>query len=358
MVTFLSLFVNGGKMEDRILFEEALKLFNSPLQELQEKAVVIRKKKHPPHQVTFIVDSNPNYTNICNIDCSFCAFYRHKNAKDSYTKSIEEVMQHFEKAKQIGITTVLLQGGVNPDLPLEYYLELVQEACHRYPEIHPHFFTAVELVECAKVHGLSIHEVLKKLWDAGLRTIPGGGAEILSERVRMEISPKKLDHNGWIQFHKIAHEIGFHTTATMMYGHIEEPIDIVEHLNTLREAQDITPGFTAFIPWSYKRDRTLLRRKVKHWAGEEAYFRILAFSRIYLDNFDHVQASPFGEGKEIGKKALHYGADDFGGTIYEESVHKATGWEVSNSKEDMIQLIQEAGFTPIQRINPFYKIKN
>lgn len=340
----------------RVSFEDGLKLFHAPLEELQEKAVAIRQAKFPADQVTFIVDSNPNYTNICNIDCSFCAFYRHKNAKDSYTKSIEEVMLHFDKAKKIGITTVLLQGGVNPELPLEYYLTLVHEAIKRYPDIHPHFFTAVELVECAKNNKLPLQEVLEKLWEAGLRTIPGGGAEILSERVRKIVSPKKLENDGWIAFHKKAHEIGFRTTATMMYGHVEEPIDILHHLETLRQAQDLIPGFTAFIPWSYKRNRTLLRRKVHNWAGEEAYLRIIAFSRIYLDNIDHIQASWFGEGKKIGTKALHYGADDFGGTIYEESVHKATGWDANSSKEEMIEMIESAGFRAVQRINPLYDL--
>lgn len=343
-------------MVDRISLEEGIALFTEgSTEELKKKAQEIRNKKNPSQRVTFVLDSNPNYTNVCHIDCSFCAFYRHKGAKDAYTKSIDEVMEHLEKAKKAGLTTVLLQGGVNNDLKIDYYVDLVKAARQRYPEIHPHFFSAVEIYNCAQVSNLPIEEVLQKLWDAGLRTIPGGGAEILSERVRLSISPKKMGPNGWIDVHHKAHQIGFLTTATMMYGHIEEPKDIVHHFETLRQAQDKIPGFSCFIPWSYKRDRTALRRTVKHWAGKDAYFRILAFSRIYLDNFDHIGASWYGEGKEIGMEALHYGADDFGGTIMEENVHRATGWINRADHNDMLRMIRTAGFEPAQR-DTFYNI--
>jgi cyclic dehypoxanthinyl futalosine synthase len=312
-------------MQERISFEEGLKLFESaPLDELQAKAQAIRNKKNPSNRVTFVLDSNPNYTNICKVDCSFCAFYRHKGAKDTYTKSVDQVMEHLQFARDAGLTTVLLQGGVNPELPLSYYIDVIKTARKEFPDIHPHFFTAVELSEVAKIEGITIREVLQALWDAGQRTLPGGGAEILSERVRLKVSPKKLEEDGWIHFHHTAHQVGFISTATMMYGHVEESWDIVTHLETLRQAQDKIPGFTSFIPWSYKRDRTALKRTVKHWAGADAYFRILAFARIYLDNFNHVSASWFGEGKEIGIQALQFGADDFGGTIIEENVHRAT----------------------------------
>lgn len=337
-------------MHERIQSQEGAHLLkHASLEELQARATVIRSEKNPPQRVTFVLDSNPNYTNVCNIDCSFCAFYRHKGAKDAYTKSVDEVMAHMEKAKRAGLTTVLLQGGVNDHLKINYYVGLVKKARTLYPDIHPHFFSAVEIWNCARVSDLSVREVLGKLWEAGLRTIPGGGAEILTERIRLEISPKKIGPNGWIEVHQLAHEIGYKTTATMMYGHIEEPEEIVEHLETLRQAQDKIPGFTSFIPWSYKRDRTALRRQVKHWAGADAYFRILAFSRIYLDNFDHIGASWFGEGKEIGIQSLRYGADDFGGTIMEENVHRATKWVNRADHNDMLRMIRQAGFEPAQR---------
>ncbi len=340
----------------RLTFEEGLELFiTAPLVDLQTRAVEIRNAKNPPNRVTFVLDSNPNYTNICNADCSFCAFYRHESAKDAYQKNVDEVMQHLEFARQAGLTTVLLQGGLNPKLTLDYYVALVRAARKRYPEIYPHFFTAPEIWTCAKASGISIREVLQALWDAGQRTLPGGGAEIVAERVRLAISPKKMAPGAWIDIHQTAHQIGFKTTATMMYGHVEEPKDIVQHLETIRQAQDNSTGFTAFIPWSYKRDRTALRRTVKNWAGKDAYFRILAFSRIYLDNFDHIQASWFGEGKQTGIEALHYGADDFGGTITEENVHRATGFINKSDHQGMLDMIRAAGYEPAQR-NPLYDI--
>ncbi len=342
---------------DRISFQEGQDLFtHAPLEELQKRAIAIRNAKNPPNRVTFVLDTNPNYTNICNADCSFCAFYRHPGAKDAYEKSIDEVMKHLEFARRAGITTVLLQGGLNDNLKLDYYVEIVQRTRLEYPDIHPHFFTAPELWNCARVSNVSVREVLQALWDAGQRTIPGGGAEIVSERVRLAISPKKMTPGAWMELHQTAHEIGFKTTATMMYGHVEEPEDIVLHLDTLRQAQDKIPGFVAFVPWSYKRDRTALRRTVKHWAGIDAYFRILAFSRIYLDNFDHIQASWFGEGKETGIKALHYGADDFGGTILEENVHRATGFINKTDHQGMLDMIRAAGFEPVQRRSALYDI--
>lgn len=343
-------------MKQRISRAEGLELFTqASLKELQKMAISVRNEKHPPDRVTFVLDSNPNYTNVCHVDCSFCAFYRHPSAKDAYTKSVEEVMQHMEKARKAGLKTVLLQGGVNNALPLDYYVTLVREACKRYPDIHPHFFSAVELWNVAEISKIPLRTVLEALWEAGQRTIPGGGAEILSEDVRLQISPKKMAPGGWMELHHLAHKIGFKTTATMMYGHVEQPEDIIAHLDALREHQDLIPGFMSFIPWSYKRDKTALRRKVKNWAGEDAYYRILAFSRIYLDNFDHIAASWFSEGKEIGMQALHYGADDFGGTIMEENVHRATEWICKADHNDMIQMIRAAGFEPAQR-NTFYEV--
>jgi len=341
---------------NRLSFEEGVYLLkHADLTTLQQKAVEVRNQKNPSKRVTFVLDSNPNYTNVCNADCSFCAFYRHEGAKDAYTKSVEEVLQHFALAKSAGLTTVLLQGGANPALKIDYYLDLIAAVRKHYPEIHPHFFSAIEIWQCAKSSGLTVEQVLQAFWKAGLRTIPGGGAEILSERVRKEISPKKMDPDGWITLHKQAHKIGFKTTATMMYGHVEEPEDVVLHLETLRSAQDDIAGFTSFIPWSYKRDKTALRRKVKHWIGADHYFRILSFARIYLDNFDHISASWFGEGKEAGMKSLHYGADDFGGTIMEENVHRATMWINKADHNDMLRMIRQAGFEPAQR-DTFYSI--
>jgi cyclic dehypoxanthinyl futalosine synthase len=342
-------------MTQRISFDEGLQLFKeAPLEELKARAVEVRNSKNPADRVTFVLDTNPNYTNICNADCSFCAFYRHAGAKDAYQKTIEECLQHLEHARQAGLTTVMMQGGL-ADYPLEFYTSLMRASRERYPDIYPHYFTAPEIWNCAKVNGITVREVLTALYEAGQRSLPGGGAEIVSERVRGIISPKKMEPGAWIDVHKTAHQIGLRSTATMMYGHIEEPEDILIHLETLRQAQDEIPGFTAFIPWSYKRDRTALRRSVKHWAGSHAYFRILAFARIYLDNFDHVQASWFSEGRAIGIEALHYGSDDFGGINMEENVHRATGFVNRTDHQGVLDMIREAGFKPAQR-NPLYQI--
>lgn len=340
----------------RLTKAEGLHLFTTAsLAELKEKANEIRQQKNPGNFVSFVLDSNPNYTNVCNADCSFCAFYRKDSAKDSYTKSVDEVMIHMQRALDAGLTTVLLQGGLNDALKIDYYIELIKAARSRYPTIHPHFFSAPEIWHCAQVSGISIRAVLEALWEAGQRTLPGGGAEILSERVRLAISPKKMAPGAWMEVHETAHDIGFKTTATMMYGHVEEPEDILIHLDTLRAAQDRNPGFTSFIPWSYKRDRTLLRRTVKNWAGSDAYFRIIAFARIYLDNFDHISASWFGEGKQTGIEALSYGADDFGGITMEENVHRAANFINKTDHNGILQMIRKAGFEPVQR-NTFYEI--
>ncbi|HXF28731.1 MAG TPA: radical SAM protein, partial [Chlamydiales bacterium] len=203
----------------RVSFDEGLRLFTrAPLEELQELANQARFKKHPNKIVTFVLDTNPNYTNICNVDCTFCAFYRTKKAKDAYFKSADEVRQIFDFARKACVKTVLLQGGVHEEVTIDYLVSLVQICRSEYPDLHPHFFSAVEIWNAAKVSDISVQEALQRLWDAGQRTIPGGGAEILSERVRLQVSPKKIGPDGWMQLHTTAHAIGFKTTATMMYG--------------------------------------------------------------------------------------------------------------------------------------------
>ncbi len=340
----------------RITYDNAVRLLKfAPLEELQALAMKKRYEIHPDKTVMFVVDSNPNYTNICEADCTFCAFYRTKKAPDRYFKSVDEVMLHVEYAKSMGATTVLLQGGVHDSITIDYLVSLVEISLQRYPEIHPHYFSAIEIWNAAKVSGISVDEALRKLWAAGLRTIPGGGAEILSERVRKIISPKKMEEGGWLSLHEKAHKVGFKTTATMMYGHVETDEEIIEHLLLLRDVQDQTHGFTSFIPWSYKRDKTALRRRVEKWAGREKYLRVLAVARIVLDNFPHIGSSWFSEGKQVGRESLQFGANDFGGTILEENVHKATGHVNTTHVQGIIKMIREAGFQPVQR-NSFYEV--
>jgi cyclic dehypoxanthinyl futalosine synthase len=341
----------------RLSHDEALyALTTMPLLELGALAQEVRFAKNPERRVTYVVDSNPNYTNVCTVDCTFCAFYRKPSYQgdDVYTKTIEQVLEHFELAKTYGCTTVLLQGGLNPAIPWEFYPKLVRTVRERYPDITPHFFSAPEIQQMVEVSGMDIRGVLSALKDAGQVSIPGGGAEILSARVRKRISPKKGGPETWLDVHRVAHELGFRSTATMMYGHVETAEDVLEHLESIRALQDKAlaegnAGFTAFVPWSYKRDHTPLMKWVPRNAGPARYLRVLAASRLILDNFDHVQATWFSEGKKTGQISLQFGADDFGGTLFEENVHKATGHVNMTTVEETKTLIREAGFEPAQR---------
>ncbi len=309
----------------------------------------VRFRHNPEPRVTFVIDTNPNYTNICNTDCIFCAFYRKPGDPDAYWLSVDEVMAKIERAVQMGVTTVLLQGGHNDAIPFDYYLSLIRAIRTRFPHVTPHCFTASEVRQMAAVSGLSIRDVLQQLREAGQTTLPGGGAEILSERVRKKLSPKKGPPSHWLEVHREAHRLGFRSTATMMYGHIETPDDIVEHWDAIRTLQDEHSGFTAFVPWSFKPGNTPLERKFPHHAGPARYLRMIAASRLYLDNFSHIQASWFSEGKKAGQLALHFGADDFGGTLFEENVHKAADFVNQTTVEETVILIKEASFTPTQR---------
>jgi cyclic dehypoxanthinyl futalosine synthase len=259
------------------------------------------------------------------------------------------MIRNFKQAAAKGVTTVLLQGGVNPALPFDYYLELVQRTVKEVPGVHPHFFSTSEIIGMSEVSGLTLPAVLQRLWDAGLRSIPGGGAEILSDRVKMKISHRKGTSADWLRVMREAHAIGYKTTATMMYGHLETDEDVVEHLEVVRELQDERHGFTAFVPWSFKPGNTPLEKIIPHYAAPTRYLRMIAFSRIYLDNFPHIQASWFSEGKKTGQIALHFGADDFGGTLLEENVHAAANYVNRTNTDECIQMIHESGFTAAQR---------
>ncbi len=331
----------------------------APLLELGALANEVRAGKTDPKVVTYVIDTNPNYTNWCTVDCHFCAFYRKpgRPAADGYTHDVEGVMKMMEDAQRLGATTVLLQGGLNPEIPWSFYTTIVREARRRYPDITPHFFSAPEIHQMVEVSGLPIRGVLDALYEAGQRTLPGGGAEILAARVRRRISVRKGGPEAWLDVHREAHRAGMRSTATMMYGHIETPAEIVEHFDHIRALQDETHGFTAFVPWSYKRGNTPMEAKVPHLAGASMYFRVLAASRIYLDNFDHVQATWFSEGKKTGQIALHFGADDFGGTLFEENVHLATGHVAKTTIAEIETLIRESGFTPAQRDTEYHVLR-
>jgi cyclic dehypoxanthinyl futalosine synthase len=259
---------------ERLSGEEGLFLLTeADLMDLGQLAQWARDRRHPGRRVTFVIDSNPNYTNVCVADCLFCAFYRRPGDREAYTLSVDQVMDKIQKAADQGATTVLLQGGLNPDLPLSYYTALVRETRKRFPQVTPHFFTASEVLMMAEVSGRTVEDVLGALKEAGQVSLPGGGAEVLSEYVRRRISPKKNPNDGWIRVHRAAHRLGFQSTATMMYGHVDRPEDWLEHLNRVRDLQDETGGFTAFIPWSFKPGNTALEQKIPVGRGASTYLR-------------------------------------------------------------------------------------
>ncbi len=341
---------------ERISPEEGLELLaHAELLDLGAAASEIRFRKNPEPRVTFHVDTNPNYTNVCNVDCIFCAFYRHPGDEGAYTHTVDAMIAKFRESAARGVRTILLQGGVNPALPFSYYLELVERTVREVPGVTPHFFSTSEILGMARVAGLTVPEVLRRLWEAGLRTIPGGGAEILSDRVKKKISHLKGSSADWIGVMREAHRIGYKTTATMMYGHLETASDIIEHLEIVRRLQDETGGFTAFIPWSFKPGNTPLEKIIPEYATPVRYLQMIALSRIYLDNVPHIQASWFSEGKKTGQIALHFGADDFGGTLQEENVHAAARYVNRTSTEECIQMIHDAGFEAAER-NTVYDI--
>jgi len=345
----------AGKRLDRA--EGRWLLADAPLLEAGAVANEVRFARLPEKVVTFVIDSNPNYTNVCVTDCQFCAFYRKPGDPEAWTLTVDEVLAKVESAAGLGATTVLLQGGHNPALPLDYYLTLVRETRRRFPQVTPHFFTASEIQTIAAQTGLGVGGVLDRLHEAGQRTLPGGGAEILSERVRRRIAPKKGGPAAWIEVHREAHRRGFKSTATMMYGHVETPEDVLDHFDAIRELQDELGGFTAFVPWSFKPGNTLLEKWIKEYQGPNAYLRMLAVARVYLDNFAHVQASWFSEGKRTGQIALHFGADDWGGTLFEENVHKAADYVNRITVEEITALIRDEGFVPAQRTTTYEIIK-
>ena len=348
--------VNMGTIRDRVRAgervptEEGLYLLrDASILELGELAMEIRRLRNPEPVITFVVDTNPNYTNVCDVDCTFCAFYRPPGHHEAYTFTIDEMMEKIGRAVSMGATTVLMQGGVSPEIPFDYYIDMVRAVRERFPDVTPHFWSAPEIQGMSRVSGLTTREVLARLKEAGQTTMPGGGAEILSDSVRRKISHKKGGAEAWLNVHREAHELGFRTTATMMYGHVESDEDIVRHLEAIRDLQDLHHGFTAFVPWSFKPGNTPLLIKIPQHAGPNRYLRVLAVSRIFLDNFDHIQASWFSEGKKAGQVALHWGADDFGGTLFEENVHACTGFVNKTTTDEIRTLIRESGFEPVQR---------
>lgn len=338
----------------RLSPEKALNLYRHAAQsDLMVRATEVRQELHPGHDVTFVIDTNPNYTNVCTTDCTFCSFYRRSGHHESYVQTPDEIGRGAALAQARGATTILLQGGHNPALGIDYYLDVIEALQKHAPGMHLHLFSPSEILHVAEFSGMSARQVLETFWAAGLRTMPGGGAEILVDSVRRKISPKKTRSADWLGVMREAHRVGFKTSATMTYGHVESDEDILEHLQKIRDLQDETGGFYAFIPWSFKPGSSPLSRVVTEAVPPSRYVRVIALARLFLDNVPHIQASWFGEGWRAGQLALHAGADDFGGLLLEENVLFQARHQVATQLDSVLNLISDAGFTPVQRTTTY-----
>ena len=347
---------------ERITAAEALELYRWPLPELGRLADERRIRAtrgalagRGAEIVTYIVDRNINYTNVCNVYCKFCAFYRTEKDPDHYVLTREQLDQKLDELSAAGGVQILMQGGHHPKLGFEWYLDLLQHIRGKYPHINIHGFSPPEFQHFSEVFGMPLREIIRAFREAGLGSIPGGGGEILVDRVRKRISPLKCDSNGWLEVMAIAHEEGLNSSATMMFGHVETVEDRIEHLQRLREQQEASGGFTAFICWTFQPDNTVL--KVKEPAGVAEYLRMQALSRIYLDNFPNVQSSWVTQGPEIGQVALKFGANDFGSVMMEENVVSSAGTSFRLDAAQIETLIREAGYEPRRR-NNWYGLLN
>jgi len=337
--------LDGG----RITAEEAARLYRAlTLPEIGALAQAVRRRKRPENRVTYIIDRNINYTNVCNVYCTFCAFMREERDDDSYVLTPGQVGEKIRELTAIGGVQILMQGGHHPKLGIDYYLDLLRYIRQNFPQVNIHGFSPPEFCHFAEVFHLPLEEVVRRFKEAGLGSIPGGGGEILVDRVRNRIAPLKCKSDDWLRVMETAHGLGLNSSATMMFGHVETIEDRIEHLSRLRDLQDRTHGFTAFICWTFQAEHT--RLKVRP-AGAHDYLRTQALARIFLDNFDNVQSSWVTQGPQIGQIALQYGANDFGSVMMEENVVSQAGTTFRINEETMRRLITELGYEPHRRNN-------
>jgi cyclic dehypoxanthinyl futalosine synthase len=345
----------------RIDASEALRLYALPLEELG--ALAHRRREiakaadfggRGNEIATYIVDRNINYTNVCNVYCKFCAFYRVEKDSDAYIITHDEIDQKIQETIDLGGTQILMQGGHHPKLSLQWYLDLLSHIKAKFPSINIHGFSPSEFVHFREVFNLPLAEIISQFVKAGLGSIPGGGGEILVDRVRRRISPLKAMSDDWLEVMDVAHRLGLNSSATMMFGHVETIEDRIEHLERLRAQQDQSKGFTAFICWTFQSENTRLKAPT---VGAHEYLRTQALSRIYLDNFTNVQSSWVTQGLEIGQIALKYGANDLGSIMIEENVVSQAGTTFRMTVADMRRLIAELGLEPHQRDN-WYRLLN
>ena len=336
----------------RLSMADGIKLFqDADLLSLGQGADLVRGQMHPEKVVTFVIDRNINYTNVCSCQCKFCAFYCKPGDPNGYILSQDELHAKIEETIEVGGTQLLIQGGLHPDLDLEYFEDLLRDIKAHYT-IHIHSFSPPEIWDLANKSKLPIEEVILRLKNAGLDSIPGGGAEILDDRVRHLISPNKISWQQWMDVMTAAHKLGMKTTATMMFGHVETFEERILHIIRVREAQDQTGGFTAFIPWSFAPTNTLLGGEGS--TGVE-YLRTLSVARLMLDNVPNIQASWVTQGAKMAQVALRFGANDFGSTMLEENVVRAAGVQTRVPLQEIIRCIEDAGYQAVQR-NTHYEL--
>jgi len=329
---------------------EALDLFASDdLIGIGMAADAERRKRHPDGVVTYIIDRNINYTNVCTEYCSFCAFYRAPGSSEGYILPKEVIFDKIQETVELGGTGVLMQGGLHPDLKIEYYEDLFRSIRDRFPSVWLHCLSAPEVTNIADVSQLSLRDTIQRLMDAGLQSIPGGGAEILDDAVRYRISRLKCSTQDWIDVHRTAHQLGMRTTATMMFGCGETIEQRMNHLELVRNLQEEYGGFTAFIPWTFQRENTSLGRFVKEEATAVEYLQTLAISRLYLENFLNVQSSWVTQGLKTCQLGLRFGGNDVGSIMIEENVVSQAGARHHAREEDLRRIIRDAGFVPKQR---------
>lgn len=331
----------------RLSDKEAVDLLrHGDILELGQKADKVRQKFHPGNTVTFIVDRNINYTNVCVNECCFCAFFRPEHHKDAYLLPMEIILQKVKETQEAGGTQIMLQGGLHPSLPFSYYTNMISTIKNAYPDIVIHSFSPAEILHFAKISGKSVKNVLIELQNAGLASLPGGGAEILVDRVRRLVSPKKIMTDEWLSVMKTAHSIGMESTATMVLGLSETAEERIEHMRRIRELQNETGGFRAFIMWTFQPGNTKLGgMKFSSWE----YLKTLAVSRLYFDNVSHIQGSWVTQGQQIGQITLAFGADDLGSIMLEENVVRAAGTAYQMSIDKMVRTIQTADRQAAQR---------
>jgi cyclic dehypoxanthinyl futalosine synthase len=332
-----------------LAFQEALDLFQSDdLVGIGMAAMEVRRRKTDPCVVTYQIDRNINYTNFCTEYCSFCAFYRPLGHAEGYLLPFETILQKIEETVALGGTGILMQGGLHPDLRIEFYENLLRTIKQHFPQVHLHCFSAPEIINIAELSGLSVRDTLIRLRDAGLDSVPGGGAEILDDEVRQRISRLKCTSDDWEKMHRDAHALGMRTTATMMFGNGEELRHRINHLERIRRIQEDTGGFTSFIPWMFAPENTPLGKKVPQATAVE-YLKTLAISRLYLDNIDHVQSSWLTPGIKVCQIGLQFGADDVGSILIEENVVYAAGVRHRTNEAELRRIISDAGYVPAQR---------